>query len=229
MVALLVVGIIILFLVSDLIVQLVRKHRKVEPASTVGDQTENLVPLESITLPSHFYHSQNHLWFRLLPTGEFMVGMDAFMQTVLGELQAVLMPETGKTLNKGDRCCTIMYQGRSIHFMFPIAGTITFVNPKASEPKSIVPSDPYRRWFYLVKPQNMSENIMDIQKLKIGEAITPWIQEEFKKINVFIDQHRASLNGMVPKKSGNLLVPGVLKDATHDVLKAFENEFLSQA
>ena len=107
MVAILVVFTIILFISADLVVQWVRT-RRAKPAPAVLSQAGGLVDLlvpslqpERFALPGGLFFHRGHTWVNLLFSGQVKVGVDDFIQKILGRVDTITLPPVGVEVKQG--------------------------------------------------------------------------------------------------------------------------------
>ncbi len=85
------------------------------------------------------YYTEDHEWIRV-DDGEATVGITEYAQEQLGDLVFVELPETGKTLSKGDVAVVVESVKAASDVYAPADGEVTAVNDALSGDPSLVNS-----------------------------------------------------------------------------------------
>jgi glycine cleavage system H lipoate-binding protein len=230
MVALFIASVIVFLVFVDLGVQLInRKYSVKEPVFESKSLETYEIPGSELSLtlnpPPTYFHSNSHLWLRLLPTGEFMIGIDDLIGKLMGKMERIILPESGKIFKKGDVCCIIEQKNKIAHFIMPFEGIVTLVNNDVNRSLQNLQADHYSNWFFFFKPSNVVDNVMNLQTLKIGSDAGIWLNSEASRIKDFINKHKNSTDSF----SSDTLIPGLLNTAEKDLWNDFESRFLMKS
>jgi len=214
MVALSVVGLIFFLVITDVGVRYVFKSKNPAPEPTrVIDRHR----------PADMMFSSNHLWFRLLPSGEVMVGIDELLGNLMSDATGLVLPEAGKMMKPGETCVTIMFGGRSAHYRLPVESVITLTNPKVINDPSSVLVKPYRQWLFTLMPLNAMDNAVFFQGLRHGDRVDKSMKEDIEHAARFLKTQ----SGVPSDRFDRVPDDNLLIDVPENAVSAFERVFLS--
>ncbi|MGE5848741.1 MAG: glycine cleavage system protein H [Candidatus Methylomirabilota bacterium] len=232
MVAILVVSTIILFVAADLVVQWVRRYR-VQPAPVpprAAGVADLLVPSlqpERFVLPAGIFFSRGHTWANLLFSGQVKVGVDDFLQKLLGRVDAVTLPPLGVTVKQGDPLVVIRQGGRTAMLPAPVDGVVCAVNSELEKAPGLLKRDPYTRgWLVALRPTNLAANL---SRMAVGESALTWLKGELARFReylfVTLTLKRDALVGATAA-DGGLLADGLLEHLDDETWTDFQAKFL---
>lgn len=219
MVALFVILTFLAFLTVDYFV-----HRKQyrTPSTTALTPT-------SVRLPRGFFFSRGHMWVQLLFSGKARIGLDDFVQKVIGHIDAIVTPSIGSEIERGEPLITVRQNGRSIVLTAPISGRVSEINPIIDRLPKFLQADPYSEgWFIAVEPRFLTQ---EIPKLFIADNAAKWLKDEINRFRDFIQirsTEKALSAAGLTMLDGGLPVAGVLENADESIWQAFSNEFLAE-
>ena len=101
MVALFVILTIVVCISADGVIQ----WRKSKREGLARLWAEELVPIDSfenMSAPADVFLDTGHTWVKVAPTGVADVGLDSFAEGLVGRVDAVVLPEVGKNVARGD-------------------------------------------------------------------------------------------------------------------------------
>lgn len=185
MVALMVVATIIGFLLVDIIYRSVKRD-SLQEAAQLAKTPLSLVPLtvESLDIPKGLFYHKGHTWIEILFSGKVRVGIDDFVQRVLGRIDKVELPKLGKEVKQGEKVISLIQNGKKLTLVSPVDGVVDGINDELLANLKDLKVDPYRMgWFFSVKPNNLYNNLMT---LKIGEEASSWFETELEKLREFV-------------------------------------------
>ncbi|HQT92928.1 MAG TPA: glycine cleavage system protein H, partial [Candidatus Kryptobacter bacterium] len=126
MVALFVVATIIIFLGIDYFVQRAAKRKAaLSPAAQVSAKPRFMIP-------KGYFFGKGHTWVELLPDGLTRVGLDDFVQKILGPVGEVEPIPVNTIVRKGDKLFTVRQGGKEMSFRAPISGKVVAFNDDLS-------------------------------------------------------------------------------------------------
>ncbi|QCB43625.1 glycine cleavage system protein GcvH [Sphingomonas sp. PAMC26645] len=109
------------------------------------------------------YFTQDHEWVDV--DGDVgTVGISEYAQSQLGDVVFVDVPETGKTLSKGDEAAVVESVKAASDVYSPVSGTVTEGNAALTDDSSLVNSDAETAgWFFKLTLSDPSEldSLMD--------------------------------------------------------------------
>lgn len=130
--------------------------------------------------PDGYYHP-GHAWAAPAPDGSLRVGLDDFARRLLGQVEAVRLPQRGAYVRAGEPVVEVASAGRRARFRSPASGVVTSVNGALRHDASPVSRDPYGRgWLFAVQPANP-----DYRALPTGAAARRWLAEEADRLRRF--------------------------------------------
>jgi glycine cleavage system H lipoate-binding protein len=230
MVAILVVFTIILFIAADLVVQWVRARRaRLALASQpkAAGLVDLLVP-ERFGLPGGLFFHRGHTWVNLLFSGQVKVGVDDFIQKLIGRVDAITLPPVGVEVKEGQPFVAIRQGGRTALLPAPVDGVVCAVNSELAKIPWLIKRDPYTRgWLVAVRPTNLTANL---SRLTVGEGALAWLKGELTRLQEFLHVtltlRRDSLVGATAA-DGGLVADGLLEHLENDTWAEFQSKFLS--
>jgi glycine cleavage system H lipoate-binding protein len=233
MVAILVVFTIILFVAADLVVQWVRA-RRARPALAsqpkAAGLADLLVPslqLERFSLPGGLFFHRGHTWANLLFSGQVKVGVDDFVQKLLGRIDAIRLPPVGAEVKQGQPFAAVRQGGRTALLPAPVDGIVCAVNGELAKVPGLIKRDPYTRgWLMAVRPTNLTANF---SHLTIGEGALAWLKAELARLREFLHAtlslERDALVGTTAA-DGGLAADGLLEHLDNETWADFQSKFL---
>lgn len=103
------------------------------------------------------YFTEDHEWVRV-EGGEATVGITDYAQEQLGDLVFVELPETGRTLAKGDTAVVVESVKAASDVYAPVDGEITAVNDALSDDPALVNSSATDKgWLWKMKLSDESQ------------------------------------------------------------------------
>ncbi len=226
MVALFVVATIIVFFVIDYFVQRAEKRKAaLSPAVNVPSKPR-------FVIPKAYFFGKGHTWVELLPNGLTRVGLDDFVQKILGSVDQVRVVSSDGNFKKGDKLFTVRQGEKEMSFRAPISGKVMEVNDELSRFPDILKKEPYKDgWVAVIEPADLAE---EIKQLSIGNEAAKWLKDEIKRFRNFITAQMGLLSGTgSPALAGTTLMDGgvpvnnVMEHSPQEVWRMFENDFLA--
>lgn len=218
MVALFVIGKFLFFLLLDYFIQRAAKKREVkaeEPARSP----------ERFLIPRGYFFTQKHSWLEVLGNGNARVGIDDFVQKVVGKVDNIAIAPLNSVVKKGQPIMTFRHGDRTLSCATPVSGKVVHVNEALLQSPDIVQTDPYvAGWIAVVEPENLSK---EIREFTIADEAAQWLRREVTRFREFISARnpQIALAGAT-MLDGGVPVAGALQNATESDWKAFEEEFL---
>ncbi len=238
MVALFVVLTFAAFILVDIVVQKVSYERARQTSGAyemaqqnAGGVNGQVVPAfagidsRDFRVPKGVFFARNHTWAKINDEGKVRIGLDDFIQKVVGKINRIEFVNPGEEVKAGDKIIKIVQDGRSIYLKSPVNGRIAMVNRELEADPSEVKVDPYKAWAVEVEPEHLSR---DLRNMKIAESARNWFQKELKRFKEFVSTEVTSTNGLVgaTAQDGGIPVEGLLERMENGTWKKFETEFL---
>jgi len=175
----------------------------------------------SLHAPEGFYFSKFHTWARPEEDG-VKVGIDSFALKALGNIRVKSILPAGQKVKKGDSIIEAEVHGQKINFRSPVSGVIKSINKNLCNGKL---NDAYGEDWGLTmeKEPNM------IEKLFFGSEASHMLKTELRKFKDFLNQASFTPQAVgVTMYDGGNFVEGVISSLDGNIIKDFENEFLSE-
>ncbi len=233
MVAILVVFTIMLFIAADLIVQRIRA-RRAQPALASQPNAAAVVDLlvpslqpERFTLPGGLFFHRGHTWVNLLFSGQVKVGVDDFLQRLLGRMDAITLPPVGVEVKQGQPLAAIRQGGRRAMLLAPVDGVVCAVNGELAKAPGLLRRDPYTRgWLVALRPTNLAA---DLPRLTVGESALGWLKGELARLQEFLHVtltvKQDALVGATAM-DGGVVADGLLEHMDDETWAGFQSNFL---
>jgi glycine cleavage system H lipoate-binding protein len=228
MAALFMVFLLVAFLVTDIIYRRVLA-KKVTVAAPV---TETIpipfdLQLEKLTFPGGLFFHQGHTWAKLETSGNIKIGLDDFIQKIIGRIDGIKPRKVGDSIFQGDKIFTIEQGRRKAEFNSPVDGVIDSINEEiVSNPKGIKENPYEMSWIYSVKPTNLPSNI---KSLSVAEDALAWLKKEVQKFREFIAEQFIE-DKMLGKTlaDGGVPIEGVMEHMDDFSWMKLQEEFLAK-
>jgi glycine cleavage system H protein len=110
--------------------------------------------------------SEQHLWVGG-DDQHVQVGLTNFIQSELGTVISVELPEVGDKIEKGEAFAEVESVTTVHELISPVSGTVSAVNPNLEEQPSVINEDPYHEgWLVEVRLKNEAEidSLMDMDE-----------------------------------------------------------------
>jgi glycine cleavage system H protein len=182
-----------------------------------------------LKIPQGIYFSKNHTWTHLGESGAAKVGLDDFLQHVVGELQLAGLKDPGDSIKKGELLAEIEQGGKQLRVYSPISGEVLETNTLLTENPEMINSDPYNKgWLYQVKPSNWMK---ETSSLLLAEKASEWSEKEISRFKDFLSmgamRKYSSEPAMATLQDGGEIRDHVLSELPEEVWKDFQKEFLN--
>lgn len=132
---------------------------------------------------SLFYHP-GHTWIKVEKADEVRVGLDCFIRRIIGKVNVIVLPLSGRRCHRGENLCSIIQEEGILHIVFPVSGSILSVNQKLKDQPELVTKDPLGEGFLLtLKPKNLQQ---EQKHLFFGEAALSWYRKELERFKTAV-------------------------------------------
>jgi CheY-like chemotaxis protein len=132
-------------------------------------------------VPAGVFISPTHTWVRIELNGMVRIGIDDFVQKIIGQIDEVELPRKGQNIKKGDGLFVIRQGARRVTIPSPVSGRVTSVNSELLYRAEVIKLKPYEfGWMCCLEPANLSE---DLGSLRIGADAIAWYQAEIDKFS----------------------------------------------
>lgn len=111
----------------------------------------------AVNTPEDLRYTKDHEWARR-EEGAVRVGITDFAQDALGDVVFIQLPESGKSVKKGDTLGEIESTKSVSEIYAPVAGEVVEVNSDLAEEPQKVNEDPYGEgWICKIAPASPEE------------------------------------------------------------------------
>ncbi len=225
------VGLTVILLVAvDVVVRWRIARRAKAPAPMADAVMDLLVPSlqpDHFSLPGGLFYHRGHTWTNLLFSGQVKVGIDDFLQRLLGPLDGIALPPVGAVLREGEPFVTVRQGTRTATLRAPMDGEICAVNGELAKNPSLLRRDPYTRgWLVALRPTALTGNL---SRLKVSKDAMQWHRSEVTRFQKFLSEmlqaEHHPLLGMTAA-DGGVHVDGLLEHLDEETWRRFQRDFL---
>ncbi len=162
-----------------------RRPRETGPTPLLEKEGEEEGETGGRETPSHlnikgslFYHP-GHTWIKVEKADEVRVGIDNFLGGLIGKVNAVVLPLSGRRCMRGEPLCSIIQEEGIVDIISPVSGSILSVNKKLKDHPELISQDPLGAGFLLtLKPKDFQR---DQKNLFFGEEAFSWCRKEWER------------------------------------------------
>jgi len=136
--------------------------------------------LDGFFLPEDRSLHPLHVWVKTLSGSRVRVGMDDFMQKLMGPVDHVLLPSPGERFSQGAAMVTLRRGTRSLSLAAPLSGTVRETNGAVSSDPRLVNRDPYGEgWILILEPDRLARELRSL--LDAGSS-AEWMGREVDRL-----------------------------------------------
>jgi glycine cleavage system H protein len=220
-----------LFVIAYLFILIIFWNVAKNPQKVIRQISEAVSTLSAkiLRIPQGVYFNRNHTWTHLGESGAAKVGLDDFLQHVIGNVKLTNLKNPGETIKKGEMLSEIEQNGKRLKIYSPISGEILETNSILGENPEILNSDPYQQgWIYQVKPSNW---VKETSSYLLADKATEWSKKEFVRFKDFLSggamKKFSSESSMVLLQDGGEIRENVLSELPDEVWEDFQKAFLN--
>lgn len=152
----------------------------------------DLLNVEGFRIPQGYYIHKGHAWIKIEEGSSVRIGLDDFALRLLGPLDRVEAPLTGKRMKQSDSQIVIRRGGKKANILSPVSGVVTDVNPRLREEGSLANKNPYTDgWFLRLHSENLRKELKD---LFIGSETKAFMEKEVGLLYNVIEESGGLLN-----------------------------------
>ena len=220
-----------LFVIAYLIILIIFWRLMRNPGKVLRQIKDAVSTLSAkiLNIPQGIYFNKNHTWTHLGESGAAKVGVDDFLQHVIGDLQLSGLKDPGDSIKKGELLAEIEQEGKQLKVYSPISGEILETNAMLVENPEMINSDPYEKgWLYQIKPSNWMK---ETSSCLLAEKAIEWSDKELSRFKDFLSmgamRKYSSEPAMLMLQDGGEIRDNVLSELPEEVWNDFQEEFLN--
>ena len=224
MVALFVILTIVVCISADGIIQW-RKSRREGLARLWAEELVPIDAFENMSAPADVFLDTGHTWVKVAPSGAADIGLDSFAGALVGRVDAVVLPEVGKNVARGDVLFALRQGDRRAGFAAPLDGVVTDVHEDVNWNPEMIHQNPYKYGrMCSLRPRNLAHNL---KELRIADEARSWLRQEAEKFQQFLaSQPLENMQLGQVLQDGGRTCPGVLEYVDEATWKRFNELFL---
>jgi glycine cleavage system H lipoate-binding protein len=210
-------------ILTAILIEYFRTRGKSAFAEVRGRQSDRFL------LPRGYFFNPGHSWTEILFSGKARIGVDDFVQKIIGSIGSIDVAPVGKEIRKGETLFTIIQGGKKLAFASPISGIVHEVNTSLLKAPSLMKNDPYiDGWIAIVEPHNIAS---ELKMMKVADEAAEWLRSEMHRFRDFITVSIGEQQGTfspvgVTMHDGGIPMQGALERGDHKTWKSFEQSFL---
>ena len=181
----------------------------------------------SILAPKGLHFDKTHTWAFMEKDGIVKMGIDDFLQHIIGPITRISMKAPGEKIRRGEKILTLIRNGKQMNIYAPISGVIKEQNQALLTDASILNSATYSDgWVYAIEPKNW---LREIQFLFMAAKYKDWLQDEFTRLKDFLAasvNSNSAVYAHVILQDGGELTDHILADLGPEVWEDFQTNFI---
>jgi len=132
--------------------------------------------VHGIKFPQGYYLHRGHTWARLEQNHTVRIGLDDFIQRLLGPFDRIETPLLGQTVRQGRPDIIVTRGDKTARVQAPVSGVVTGVNANLREKAGPAEQDPFGTgWAVTVQTNNLRQ---ELRGLLIGGQSAEYIEQE---------------------------------------------------
>ncbi|WP_319501561.1 hypothetical protein [uncultured Draconibacterium sp.] len=179
-----------------------------------------------LRIPKGLFFSPNHTWMYMEKSGQAKIGLDDFLQNVLGEIEIQPLKSTGETVKKGEVLALIGQGGKQLRVHSPLSGEIVAANLAPGESDVPGTNELDAGWLYSMVPENWQK---ETSGFLLGVEAANWFTDEITRLKDFLNinlARQAGVSTVLAFQEGGELEPNPLAKLDAEIWNEFQNEFM---
>jgi glycine cleavage system H lipoate-binding protein len=197
-----------------------RLNRQQTAAAAAGGGKQTAISLvDWFHLADNYHYHQGHTWAAPAEQNSLRVGVDDFVQKLIGKVDKIRLPEKGSVLRQGETGFTFEVDGRTIPVLAPVDGEVTRINTELLKDTEKMQQDPYGSgWLFEVRPKDLKRNM---SQLFTGNMAKAWLQHQVDRISELMTARMG-----VVLQDGGAIAPGFARELEPENWDDLTREFL---
>lgn len=152
----------------------------------------DVLNVHGFKIPQGYYIHKGHAWVKIEEDQTVRIGLDDFALRLLGPLDRVESPLTGKRMKQSNSQIVIKRGDKVATVLSPVSGVVTDVNPRLREEGSLANKDPYTDgWIVRLHSENLRNELKD---LYMGSETKEFMEKEVRLLYDVIGESGGLLN-----------------------------------
>ena len=156
----------LVFFVVFLVVERIT-HKKapeyVLPTHAAAHERKFQPMVEGFEIPEHLRLHQGHAWALGESPNLVRAGIDDFAAKLIGEAEAVNLPQRGQWIRQGQKVWSFRVNGELVEMVSPMEGTVSDVNDEMVRHPDALTADPYGdSWLMKVESPDAKTNFRNL-------------------------------------------------------------------
>jgi len=198
-----------------------QKLNRQQPAAEAEQKVQsNAISLvDWFTLAENYQYHQGHAWAQVNNNERVKVGVDDFVQKLIGKVDKILLPRKGALVRQGEQGFAFQIDGKTIPVLAPVEGEVVKVNEAVLNDPDKLQNDPYGEgWLFEVQSRNWQK---DKSNLFSGDLAKAWLRQHVDRISELM----TSRMGVV-LQDGGAIAPGFARELEPEHWDDLTSEFL---
>ena len=222
-------GIVIAFFMIAIGIDAIVMMRKKREAAAISAASlyQGFFDEQTANMPRGLKYDGGHTWAHMDEYGRIRIGVDDFLQHIVGPISGIIMKNPGDFVKKGEIFMSLIQDGKRLELRSPVSGKVRVANEKLSVDASVINNSPYEKgWVYLIEADDFKR---DSRRMYQADSVSNWINQEFLRMKDFFSSLSTnSLPNMpaVVMQDGGTLKDQVLCEFGPEIWEEFQTRFL---
>ena len=211
----------------DAIVMMKRKRQAA--AISAASLYQGFFDEKTANMPRGLKYDSGHTWAHMDEYGRIRIGVDDFLQHIMGPISGIIMKNPGDFVKKGEVFMSLIQDGKRLELRSPVNGKVRVANEKLNVDASVINVSPYDQgWVYLIEADDFKR---DSRLMYHTDSAARWINSEFLRMKDFFSSlPTTSLQGTpaIVMQDGGSLKDQILHEFGPEIWEEFQNGFLDK-
>jgi len=179
--------------------------------------------------PHGISFDKSHTWAFMEKDGNVRIGIDDFLQHVIGPISRVKLLNIGDKVTKGEKIIVLSNKGKQVSIKSPVSGVIVDHNQSLTSNPSLLNESPQADgWIYMIEPVNwQTENRI----MMMGSQYLDWVKDEISRLKDFLLwalKENMGHTGQLVLTDGGDVPDNILDTMEADVWEEFQEKFIDK-
>jgi FixJ family two-component response regulator/glycine cleavage system H lipoate-binding protein len=135
--------------------------------------------LDEFFIPGGVFISDEHCWLSLNTDGTVKIGIDDFINKLIGPIEKIEFPNVGREIKRSQTLFSVSKGKENFYFGSPVSGKVLKVQEDLNKKLDELDHSPYdKNWVCIIDADNLDTELVD---LKIGKSAVAFFQDEIVK------------------------------------------------